>query len=57
MTLAVLFWVLYIISILASLWLGYVPGQPYPFQKWGGGLLTFILVGILGFGVFGSPVK
>jgi hypothetical protein len=56
MTLSILFWVLYIVFLIFSLWTGYVPDQPYPFTRWGGSVVIFILVGILGWAVFGAPV-
>jgi hypothetical protein len=57
MTLAILFWVLYIIALVFGLWSGYTPGQPYTFRSWGGSVLVFVLFGILGWAVFGGPVK
>jgi hypothetical protein len=57
MTLSVLFWVLYIVALVFGVWSGYTPGQPYPFQRWGGSLLIFILLGILGWRVFGAAVQ
>jgi hypothetical protein len=57
MSLAVLFWVLYIIALFGGLWLGYTPGQPYPFNRWGGNLLLFVLLGLIGWAVFGGLVN
>jgi hypothetical protein len=57
MSLAILFWVLYIVAIIFGAYLGYTPGQPYTFKTWGGSLLVFVLFGILGWAVFGAPVK
>lgn len=58
MSLAVLFWVLMIIWLVFGIWSGYVPGQPYPgIRNWGSNLLLFILFAILGWQVFGAPVK
>lgn len=57
MTLAVLFWVLYIVALVFGVYTGYTPGQPYAFKTWGGSLLVFVLFGILGWAVFGAPVK
>jgi hypothetical protein len=56
MSLAVWFWVIFVISILFSLWAGYVPNQPW-FRNWGGNLVVFVLIFILGLAVFGSPVN
>ncbi len=57
MTLAVLFWVLMIVSVVFGLWSGYTPGQPYPFRTWGGSVLLYVLLAILGWAIFGAPVK
>ncbi len=57
MTLSVLFWVLMIIWLVFGAWSGYVPGQPFSFRSFGGSLLEFILLAILGWAAFGAPVK
>jgi len=57
MPLAILFWVLMIIWLVFGAWSGYTPGQPYPFRAWGGSLLIFILLALLGWAQFGAPVK
>jgi hypothetical protein len=57
MTLAVLFWVLMLFWLVFGFWREYVPGQPYPFSRGAGHLLTFVLFVILGWAVFGGPVK
>jgi len=46
-----------IISLIFGLWSDYTPGQPYPFRSWGGNVLLFVLLAILGWAVFGAPVK
>ena len=53
----VLFWVVYLICLIFGMWAGYVPGQPYGYRNWGGSLALFVLIGILGWAVFGTPVK
>lgn len=57
MMLAIWFWVLYVVALVFGFWTVYIPGQPYPFRSLPGSLLFFILVGILGWAVFGAPVK
>jgi hypothetical protein len=57
MTLAVLFWILMILWLVLGLWREYVPGQPYPFPRVVGNLFLFVLLVILGWQVFGGPVK
>jgi len=52
-----LFWVLMILWLIVGLWFDYVPGQPYPLRQLPGNLLIFILLAILGWQVFGAPVK
>jgi len=56
MTLAILFWILMILSLVLGLWGDYVEGQPYPFKSWGHRLLVFVLLAILGWAQFGAPV-
>ena len=53
MTLAIWFWVLYVLSILGYCYIN----QPSPFRSWGGSLIFFILIGLLGWKVFGGPVQ
>lgn len=57
MPLPILFWVLMLLGLVFNFWSGYVPGQPYTFRSWGGSLFMFVLLAILGWGVFGAPVK
>lgn len=56
MSLAVLFWLLMILSLLLGWWSDYIPGQPYPFRRGLWALLTFLLLAILGWAQFGAPV-
>jgi hypothetical protein len=56
MTLQVLFWILMLFWLIFGLWREYTPGQPYPFIRGVGSVLTFILLGILGWQVFGAPI-
>ena len=57
MTLAILFWVLMIVSLIFNMWSSYTSGQPYPINKWGPSMLVFVLLTILGWAQFGAPVK
>ncbi len=47
-----LFWVVYLIALILTIWLGW---------PWGLGgipiLILFVLIGLLGWGVFGKPVQ
>ncbi len=56
MQLPVLFWVIYIISLLFSLW-SHWPLGPTNARPFGGWIVLFILIGLLGWEVFGSAVK
>jgi hypothetical protein len=56
MTLAILFWVLMIVWAVFGAWSSYVPGQSYTYRHWGGTVLTFILLAILGWAQFGAPI-
>lgn len=52
MSLAILFWVLYVVALV----FGFYQNRT-TFNAWAGGaLLHFILIGILGWGVFGAVV-
>jgi hypothetical protein len=57
MPLGILFWVIYIISLVFNMWASQVPGQPFTYRQWGGSLLFYVLVGILGWKVFGAAVS
>jgi len=52
-----LFWVIYIISLLVGAWSNYEAGQPLWYRRAGGYLILWILVGLLGWSVYGAPVK
>jgi hypothetical protein len=55
MPLNILFWVIYLLALLVSWWGYYTPGQPW-FRPFGGALAIWVLVGILGWRVFGPAV-
>lgn len=57
MTLQIWFWLVMAIWLVFGLWGEYVPGQPYPINRAGGHVLLFVLFVLLGWQVFGSPVK
>lgn len=57
MPLAVLFWVLMVISLIFGWWVEYVPGQPFPVRRVGYSFLYFVLLAILGWQVFGPAVR
>jgi len=52
-----LFWIIMLIWILAGLWSDYTPGQPYPFKRLPGNLMTFVLFLVIGWKVFGPPIQ
>jgi hypothetical protein len=52
-----LFWVLMLLWLVFGLWADYVPGQPYPVRNGIGTVLLFVLFAVLGWQVFGAPVK
>lgn len=56
MPLSILFWVIYIICLVFGVWGFYVPGQPW-YRPAGGYVILWILVGILGWHVFGPAVR
>ncbi len=57
MTLSVWFWLFYVLSIFFAVWREYTPGTPYVWYKSSWYLFFYILIGLLGWKVFGSPVQ
>lgn len=57
MTLQIWFWLFYVLSLIFGFWTEYIPGQAYPYPRGFRHLLFYILIGILGWHVFGSPIK
>jgi hypothetical protein len=57
MTYAELFWLIYILSILFALWANYESANTVWIRRFGGYTVLWVLVGILGYKVFGAAVK
>ncbi len=57
MTKELLFWVIYIITVLFGLWANYTPGQPFGIRPFGQFFVQMILIGLLGWAVFGAAIK
>ena len=57
MTLGLLFWVIYLIAVLFGFWVNYEANQPLWFRRAGAFLVLWVLVGILGWEVFGPAVR
>lgn len=57
MTLQVWFWIIMALWFVIGLYADYVPGQPYPYFRGARHVLVFILFVIIGWQVFGAPVK
>ena len=56
MPLSILFWVIYIVALVFSIWASY-DGQPNWPRRAGGSFVLWLLIGILGWSVFGPAVK
>jgi hypothetical protein len=57
MPLQYIFWGIYILYALFGFWVAYEPAQPR-WTRWAGAhLVIMVLIGILGYHVFGSAVK
>ena len=56
MSLALIFWVLMLVWLVFSLW-SHWPGSANAAPVWGGTVLLFVLFLLLGWGVFGAPVR
>jgi hypothetical protein len=56
MPLGILFWVLYLVSIVLGVWGSYAPNTQW-YKGVSGYFVLWVLVGILGWSVFGPAVK
>ena len=57
MPLSIWFWVIYVIAILLGGWSSYDSTQPLWYRRTGAYAILWLLVGLLGYGVFGPVVK
>lgn len=57
MTLALIFWIIMLVWLVFSLWLHWSPTGGGPYPVWANSFLLFILFLILGWGVFGAPIR
>lgn len=57
MTLAIWFWIIFVISFLFAFYADYVPGSPYPWPRGARHVILYLLILILGIQVFGGPIK
>jgi hypothetical protein len=57
MTLQIWFWLFYVLALVFGLWRDYPGTGAYPWRYGAGTFLLFVLIGILGWATFGSPVK
>jgi hypothetical protein len=57
MPLGILFWVLFVISIVFGVWSNYDAAQPLWYRRVGAYAVLWILVGILGWATFGAVVQ
>lgn len=57
MPIGLLFWVIYIIAILFGFWSNYEANQPLWYRRAGAYLALWLLVGILGWEVFGAAIR
>jgi hypothetical protein len=56
MPLQILFWMIYVMALFFGLWINYEQGQPW-FKRSGSYLAVWLLIGILGWEVFGPVVR
>lgn len=54
MTLGLAFWVLWLVALVFGVWSAWPVSGPY--HIWGGNLLLFVLITILGWHAFGPPI-
>jgi hypothetical protein len=48
---------IYIIALLFGFYVDYTPNQPYPFKRGLWVFVMFVLIGILGWRVFGEAIR
>jgi hypothetical protein len=56
MPMSLLFWMIYILSLIVGIWGYYEPTTPW-FRRAGGYVALWVLVGLLGLRVFGDAIK
>ncbi len=49
---AIWFWIIYVICVIFGIWSEWPIGRPF-----GGRVAVFVLLGLLGWGVFGPPIR
>lgn len=57
MTLGLIFWILMLLWLVFGLWQNWPGAQPPPWGWLGSTVLLFLLFLLLGWGVFGAPVR
>jgi hypothetical protein len=57
MSLSVWFWLFYVLSIVFAIWREYEPGKAYAWYRGSWYVFVYILLGLLGWKVFGSPIQ
>ena len=55
MSAGIWFWIIYVLCAVFGGYFGFTAGGDRRYL--GGGLIVFILIGLLGWGIFGSPLK
>ncbi len=57
MTKDLLFWILMLLWLVLGAWAEWTPGQSYPMRRLPGSILLLVLLGLLGWRVFGAAVR
>lgn len=57
MSAGIWFWLIYVICVVFGCWLDWPAGPNPNYRMVGRNFVIFILLGLLGWGVFGSPLK
>jgi hypothetical protein len=61
MSAAIWFWILFVITLVFGVFIQNpwrpAGGPSYPWAPFGSWLILFVLIGILGWGVFGPPIR
>lgn len=59
MSAGIWFWILFVLCVFFNVFFNWPadPNKPQAWGPFGGSLLLFVLIGLLGWGIFGAPLK
>jgi hypothetical protein len=57
MSAGIWFWIIYVLCVIFGMWSEWPAGPNGNYRPLGGRFAVFVLLGLLGWGVFGPPIK